>query len=158
MMPKPPRASERAVERGDLLDYLTITGKSHTARQEPKVGGCVPRYVSSREVVLDVRVRQAAERRIFECTEKRLTAAVSILGRFFGPDWLPSRLRRLKKGKGDVFLQPAILKPLDQFKSNQRLVDLAEHLLNLQDVEGFEVCRKEIETDKIETGLAKLAA
>jgi hypothetical protein len=83
--------------------------------------------------------------------QKHLAAGVLVLARLFGHPWVDSRI--LKKSR---FMHPPVATRLDAFKRQDRLASLAEHLVNLQHIEGFEWCLREIYTDSIETGLAKL--
>jgi hypothetical protein len=109
--------------------------------------------ISPAEVVAYVSTIVAAKGLTYDRDHKCLLAAICVLGRFFGHDWVDSRVLR-KSG----FLRPPVTRPFDEFKMQDRIVTLAEHLVNLQEIDGFSWCLNEIRTETIETGLGKLIA
>src|SRR4051812_5663528 len=129
--------------------------KPRKSKRNTKQGYVNAAPIGPREVVEYVRRYQADKQEILNCDHKKLAGAMGILGWYFGPDWPADRLLK-RTGKDGSFIHPPIVNPQDEFKRQARIGDLAEHLVNLQEVEGFESCLKEICRGSLETGLAKL--
>jgi hypothetical protein len=110
-------------------------------------------HISPGLVVSHVRNMEAAEGRTYSRDERAVAAAIGILGLFFRPDWIQSRILP-RRG----FIHPPVTGPHDEFKMQDRIIALAEHLANLQEIDGFSWGLDEIRTDSIETGLGKLIA
>jgi hypothetical protein len=113
-------------------------------------------YISPNDVLLDVLALESASGKPLDCSHRRVAGALSVLVRLFGPDWLDSHILTAAANSGS-FIQPAGT-AFDQFKMGDRVVTLAEHLVNLQEVDGFDCCLEELRTDKIEPSFAKLVA
>ena len=88
----------------------------------------------------------------YDKDHRKLNGALYVFSTFFGPDWILDRL------KDTPFIRPPVRVPLDGYKTVDRIVSMAEHLVNLQEIEGFHFCLDEIRANSFETGLAKLAA
>jgi hypothetical protein len=111
----------------------------------------VPPVLSPAELVGYVREVEAAADIRYNQDMRVAQAGLIVLARFFGPEWVD--LRILRKSP---FLHPSAPRAVDELKRQDRIVMLAEHMVNLQGITGFSWCLNEIQTDSIETGLAKL--
>jgi hypothetical protein len=125
------------------------------SKRNTKKGYVLAVPIAPREVIEFVRSYQADRQKILNCDLKRVVAAIGILTRYFGGDWPTDRLLKVT-GRDGTFIHPPIVNPQDNFKRQQRIGDLAEHLVNLQGIPGFEWCLREVSRDSLETGLAKL--
>jgi hypothetical protein len=115
-------------------------------------------YISPNDVLLDVAVQEGANGSPYDCAHRKFAGAIAVLGRLFGLDWLDSHVLADKAKAGGAFIHPTGSSPFDQFKMGDRVVTLAEHLVNLQEIDGFAFCLDELRTDKIEPSYAKLIA
>jgi hypothetical protein len=113
-------------------------------------------FIAPPDVLRTVQVLEAATGQALNCDERRLYAAISVFRHLFGDAWINSRLNK-PKGPGALFHRP-IEREQDGYKLADRLVSLAEHILNLQEVEGFQFVVEELRTDSLEAGLGKLFA
>jgi hypothetical protein len=91
------------------------------------------------------------------CDLRMYAAAHGVLGEFFGGDWIYRKVRRRPDGI-PTYLHPPTSGRFDGFKHQDRVTYLAEHIVNLQDVPGFDFCIGELERDNLETGFAKMMA
>jgi hypothetical protein len=111
-----------------------------------------PGYIVARVAQLEPELRaNVIGEGVYRRDHRLLSAAIAVFRAFFGEDWLIARLR-------NPFIRPPIGAPIDEYKPVDRIVTLAELLVNLQEVPGFEWCLGEVRTDSVESGLAKLAA
>lgn len=98
--------------------------------------------------------RDAVRGRKPDCVVRQYGAAVYVLGTILGGEWvdrhlLPSNRRRA------TFLAPEITDDCDGYKHQDRVVALAEILLNLQDVDGFDGRLPKWRTESAETVLGE---
>lgn len=108
----------------------------------------IRKYVSDRE---------AQEGTTFNCAKRQYAAAVGILRAAFGQKWITRKLAPDGTRRSDFLKHDETAGNVDAFKHPNRVVALAELLVNFQTVDGFGTCVEEIRTESIETGLAKLA-
>jgi hypothetical protein len=115
-------------------------------------------FISPEDVVSAVRRGEVAAGPL-SCERRLALAAIAVLGELFGSDWIDAHILHSKEGrKGGTFIHPPVVRPFDTFKMGDRIVALAEHLMNLQEIEGYESCLTEIRGGAIESGFAKLVA
>ena len=114
-------------------------------------------HLSTSDVLTDVGLIERANGAPLDCVKRKVAAAISILDRMLGREWLERHILG-DHAKRDTFIQPRGADPFDQFKLGDRIVMLAEHLVNLQDIDGFDFCLQELRTDTIEPSYAKLIA
>ena len=112
-------------------------------------------YISPGFIVSHARGFEAAEGRRVSRDVKMLAGAIGVLTNLLGPDWIDSRVLSRSKNR---FIHPPVTGPYDELKRQDRIISLAEHLVNLQEIDGFPNALDEIRTETVETGLAKLIA
>jgi len=96
-------------------------------------------------------MREQALGQRMSCTHRQYAGAIGILRTFLGKDWLD----RVHRDAG-TFLRPLQHTAIDAYKRQDRAVDLAELLLNLSDVEGWDARVDSLRTSDVETALSEL--
>jgi hypothetical protein len=107
-------------------------------------------HITPAEVVERVGQLEHASEQRYDRDHRHLAAGIVTLTTFFGPEWVEKRVKK------NGFINPPVERRLDGFKRQARITSLAEHLVNLQHIDGLEWCLRELRTDSIETGFAKL--
>jgi hypothetical protein len=98
-------------------------------------------YISPEDVIYCVgRMEQSLKTELgaaYSVDHRKVAAAVCVFAMYFGHDWMRSRMGN------NPFIRPPLITPLDYYKTSDRIVALAEHLVNLQEVAGFQWCLDE---------------
>jgi hypothetical protein len=114
-------------------------------------------FISPAELSAAVGAIEGHEGKALDCEGARLAGAIYALRTFFGAEWLDLRIAN-PRGEDRDFMRPPGDGAFEGYKAGDRIIALAEYLLNLQEVEGFQCCLDETRTGRLDSSFAKLAA
>jgi hypothetical protein len=142
------------IKRTDCSASILVLSVAQVGRQEMGMGAHSPQriLVSGIQETIDGFPSEVRE----DPTRLRFTLAVTITRHFLGQQWCEDNiLQNADQSKPSGFLRVDFRHGFEGERKNARILDLAECLFNLQNVEGFDDRVDQLRTGDIESTIAE---